>query len=88
VVTNTVYLAVILFIQTLVELTPHGLRIWMIGASARRVQHHRRGRAVTVWGSWRWRRTAAISTFSPPARRRRAARRRCGAPARVVVARF
>ena len=33
VVTNTVYLAVILFIQTLVELTRlHGLRIWMIGS--------------------------------------------------------
>lgn len=33
VVTNTVYLAVILFIQTLVEMTRlHGLRIWMIGS--------------------------------------------------------
>jgi ABC-type Fe3+-siderophore transport system permease subunit len=32
VVTNTVYLAIILFIQTLVELTRlHGLRIWMMG---------------------------------------------------------
>jgi iron complex transport system permease protein len=32
VVTNTVYLALILFIETLVELTRlHGLRIWMIG---------------------------------------------------------
>jgi iron complex transport system permease protein len=33
VVTNTVYLAVILFLQTIVELTRlHGLRIWMIGS--------------------------------------------------------
>jgi iron complex transport system permease protein len=33
VVTNTVYLAVIMFIQTIVELTRlHGLRIWMIGS--------------------------------------------------------
>jgi iron complex transport system permease protein len=32
VVTNTVYLALILFIQTLVEMTRlHGLRIWMVG---------------------------------------------------------
>lgn len=33
VVTNTVYLALIMFIQTIVELTRlHGLRIWMIGS--------------------------------------------------------
>ncbi|HZN02046.1 MAG TPA: iron ABC transporter permease [Candidatus Polarisedimenticolia bacterium] len=33
VVTNTVYLAIIMFIQTIVELTRlHGLRIWMIGS--------------------------------------------------------
>jgi iron complex transport system permease protein len=33
VVTNTIYLALILFIQTLVELTRmHGLRIWLVGA--------------------------------------------------------
>jgi len=33
VVTNTIYLALILFIQTLVELTRlHGLRIWLVGS--------------------------------------------------------